>query len=203
MIRERISFLLGPGGLKAASFFIVKAFVGIEVFRIICKTLDLTEMPVTPKTWRYVVLRSAEDLATLHTSTAGQLGEQAGSLSGLFKRSGILHALVCDNKVVAQLNIETTPECEIDDPRLYLTLRKDDAFLGYLYTWPEFRRQGAAQILVAACECYMAGQGFTRLVSHVRATNVPSLAAFRQLNWAFSAWVTARPSGATLSVLGR
>jgi len=121
MIRERISFLLGPGGLKAASFFIVKAFVGIEVFRIICKTLDLTEMPVTPKTWRYVELRSAEDLATLHTSTAGQLGEQAGSLSGLFKRSGILHALVCDNKVVAQLNIETTPECEIDDPRLYLT----------------------------------------------------------------------------------
>lgn len=202
MIKQRISFLLGPGGLKAASFFIIKVLVGIDVFRIICKALDLTEMPVIPKIWRYVVLRSAEDLATLHACTAGQLSEQAGSVTGLFKRSGILHALVCDNKVVAQLNIETGSEFEIDDPKLGLTLRKGDAFLGYLYTWPEFRRQGAAQILVAACECYMTGQGFAHLISHVRATNVPSLAVFKQLNWTFSAWAIARPSGATLSVLG-
>lgn len=203
-MKQRLAFLLGPGGLTASLFFGVKVLSGAEVFRFASKPLQPAPTPTLPQGWAYQRLSSLADLARLPAATATQIAAQSGpELERLLQRGCSIHVLLCGEAVVAQLNIETGPVCEVDDPKLALHLSAGDGFLGFLYTWPEFRRRGAAQLLIAATEQGMREQGLQRLVTHVRATNVPSIAVFKNLGCRFRAFVFSRAaSGALLGSLG-
>ena len=58
------------------------------------------------------------------------------------------------------------------------------------------------ELLIAATEQGMREQGLSRLVTHVRATNVPSMAVFKNLGCRFSAVVFSKTSGALVGSLG-
>ena len=202
-MNQKLSFFLGPGGLTAALFFGVKSLTGAEVFRFAAKPLQLGAVSALPTDWRYVQLRTSADLAALGPGFRAQLGRQSGAgPERLFQRGASLHALLCGEAVVAQLNIESSPVCEVDDPKLALQLAEGDGFLGFLYTCPEFRRRRAAQQLIAATEQSLRERGLKRLVTHVRATNVPSIAAFKNQDFHFNAMVFSKTSGALLGALG-
>ncbi|WP_367067209.1 GNAT family N-acetyltransferase [Oryzisolibacter sp. LB2S] len=202
-MNQKLSFLLGPGGGTAALFFGFKSLTGAEVFRFAAKTLVPGVVPALPPDWRYVELRTPADVAALEPGVRAQLGAQSGAgPEQLVRRGASLHALLCGDAVVAQLNIETSPACEVDDPKLTLHLAEGDSFLGFLHTWPEFRRRGAAQLLIAATEQVLRERGLKRLVTHVRATNVPSMAAFKNLGYRFNALVFSKTSGMLLGALG-
>lgn len=202
-MNQKLSFFLGPGGGTAALFFGFKSLTGAEVFRFAAKTLLPRAAPTLPPDWRYVQLCTSAQLAALLPSVRSQLGAQSGAGPELLlQRGASLHALLCGEAVVAQLNIESGPACEVDDPKLALHLADGDGFLGYLHTWPEFRRRRAAQLLIATTEQSLHERGLKRLVTHVRATNVPSIAAFKNLNYRFNAMVFSKTSGTLLGALG-
>lgn len=202
-MNQKLSFLLGPGGFTAALFFGFKSLTGAEVFRFAAKPLQPGVAPALPSDWRYMQLCTSAELAALMPGVRAQLGAQSGAGPELLlQRGASLHALLCGEAVVAQLNIENSPICEVDDPKLALHLAEGDGFLGYLHTWPEFRRRGAAQLLIAATEQGLRERGLKRMVTHVRATNVPSIAAFKNLDYRFSALVFSKTSGALLGALG-
>jgi RimJ/RimL family protein N-acetyltransferase len=203
MLSQKISFLLGPGGFLASLFFGLKVLSRVEVFRVACKPLTVDAAAALPADWRYLFLRSPTEFSQIPTAVASMIAAQSGCAPDqLFARSGSIHTLVCGEFVVAQLNIETGPTCEVDDPRFVLQMAAGDALVGHLYTWPDFRRQKAAQILIATTESQLAKQGLLRLVTHVRSTNVPSLAVFKYLGWRFHAFVFSNTNGDLLSSLG-
>lgn len=92
--------------------------------------------------------------------------------------------------------------CLIDDPKLTFNISNHDAFLGYLFTWPRFRKQGAAQYLINETKNDLANQGVRRIITHVRSTNVPSLAVFNRTGWKFDASLLVSCSGQLLTTLG-
>jgi ribosomal protein S18 acetylase RimI-like enzyme len=202
-MNQKLSFLLGPGGRAAAFFFGFKSLTGAEIFRFAAKPLQPGAMPALPSDWRYVQLRTPAELAALAPGVRAQLAAQSGAGPELLlQRGASLHTLLCGQAVVAQLNIESSPVCAVDDPKLLLRLAEGDGFLGYLHTWPQFRRRSAAQQLIAATEQSLHERGFKRLVTHVRATNVPSIAAFKNLDYRFNALVFGKTSGRLLGALG-
>jgi ribosomal protein S18 acetylase RimI-like enzyme len=192
--------LLGPGGITASAFFGLKTLTGIEVFRFADKPLQPSVPPPLPAGWEHRCLSSPADLARLPPATLSRIAEQSGASPGdLVARGASIHVLLCDGAVVSQLNIERAGRYQMDDPRIVVHMAAGDGFLGYLYTWPDYRRRMAAQLLVAHAEPVMRRQGIQRLLTHVRATNVPSIAAFRKIGCRFSALVFAdrrgRPRG--------
>ena len=133
-MNQKLSFFLGPGGLTAALFFGVKSLTGAEVFRFAAKPLQLGPVPALPADWRYVQLRTSADLAALGPGFRAQLGRQSGAgPERLFQRGASLHALLCGEAVVAQLNIESSPVCEVDDPKLALQLAEGDGFVARVF----------------------------------------------------------------------
>lgn len=202
-MKQRLAFLLGPGGLTASLFFGFKLLSGVEVFPFASKPLQTAAAPALPQGWTYHHLSSLADMARLPAATTAQIAAQSGAKpERLLQRGCTVHVLLCGEAAVAQLNIEIGPVCPVDDPKLTLHLSAGDGFLGFLYTWPEFRRQGAAQLLIAATEQGMREQGLQRLVTHARATNVPSIAVFKNQGWRFCACVFSKTSGALVGSLG-
>lgn len=202
-MNQKLSFFLGPGGFTATVFFAFKSLTGVEAFRFAAKPLQPGAPPALPSDWRYVQLCTSDELVALMPGVRAQLAEQSGAGPELLLRRGAsLHALLCGETVVAQLNIESSPAFEVDDPKLALRLAEGDGFLGYLHTWPEFRRRGAAQLLIATTEHGLRERGLKRVVTHVRATNVPSIAAFKHQGYRFNALVFSKTSGALVGGLG-
>ncbi len=81
-------------------------------------------------------------------------------------------------------------------------MAETDAFLSYLYTWPAYRRQGAARYLIAATVSDLSMRNTHRVFAHVRATNVPSLAAFERAGWKAGATILCTLSGRLLMAPG-
>lgn len=184
MLKDRLDFLRGPGGLRAAAFFGLKLATRLEAFRFLWTTTQLRIARVLPPNWHYVSLHKKEALAELPKDCLLQLSQQCGSRpEQLLARGGSLHLLLQGEALVAQLSIDQGPTCRIDSPPLQLGMLPTDAFLSYLYTWPHARREGAAGHLIESTIRDLARRGTNRVFAHVRATNVPSLAAFELAGW--------------------
>lgn len=184
MLRDRLEFLRGPGGLRAATFFGLKLLARIEVFRIVWTMAQPDTTLTLPSGWRYLGFYTGEALSGFSGDIIGQAAEQCGwKPERLLERGGSLHLLLIDNSLAAQLSIQPGPVCRIDSPPLHLSMGESDVFLSHLYTWPAFRRRGAAQRLIATAVNGLSARKVQRIVAHVRATNVPSLAAFERAGW--------------------
>ncbi len=184
MFKERMDFLRGPSGLRAAGYFGLKLITRIEAFRLVCTPTRSSAAPVLPPGWRYLSLHSKLALSGLDSDTADLVVQQCGvSPERLIERGGSLHLLLSGDSLIAQLRIDHGPNCRIDSPPMDLSMAESDAFLSYLYTWPNYRRLGAAGCLITATMSDLSRRGTHRMLAHVRATNVPSLAAFEHAGW--------------------
>jgi hypothetical protein len=198
-MKERLEFLKGPGGLRAAVYFGLKLLARIDVFRIVWIFSQPDTPSRLPSGWRYLSLHTEKALSDFPHDIIEQAAEQCGSNpKKLLRRGGSLHLLLAGDSLVAQLSIERGPICRIDSPPLYLCMAETDAFLSYLYTWPAYRRRGAAQQLIVATVSDLSTRGVHRVIGHVRATNVPSLAAFQHANWKIGAMIICTLSGRLL-----
>jgi RimJ/RimL family protein N-acetyltransferase len=203
MLKEKLEFLRGPGGLRAAGYFGLKLLTRTEVFRIVWIPAQPNTSLVQPSRWRYLSFHTHEALSEVSSEVLERVAEQCGSSpQQLFGRGGSLHLLLTGDSLVAQLSIERGPSCRIDSPPLHLDMAETDAFLGYLYTWSAYRRQGAAQCLIAATVSDLATRNINRVIAHVRATNVPSLAAFKHAGWKTGATILCTLSGRLLMAPG-
>jgi hypothetical protein len=183
-MKERLEFLKGPGGLRAAAYFGLKLLARIDVFRIVWILAQSNTPSALPSGWRYLSLHTDEALSDFPSNIIDRAAEQCGSNpKQLLRRGGSLHLLLAGDLLVAQLSIERGPICRVDSPPLYLGMGETDAFLSYLYTWPAYRRRGAAQCLIAATVSDLSTRNVHRVIAHVRATNVPSMAAFQHAKW--------------------
>jgi len=184
MLKERMDFLRGPGGLRAACYFGLKLITRIEAFRIVWTSARPSTGLTLPAGWRYLSVHSPQALLSLSVDTAELVAQQCGaSPNQLLERGGSLHLLLSGDSLIAQLRIDCGPNCRIDSPSLELQMAPSDAFLSYLYTWPDYRRQGAAGYLIAAAIGDLSRRSTRRVLAHIRATNVPSLAAFEHAGW--------------------
>lgn len=203
MLKERLEFLRGPGGFCAAGYFGLKLITRIDVFRIVWILAQPNTSSMLPSGWHYLSFHTEEALSRLSSDMAGRVAEQCGSdPRQLLGRGGSLHLLVTGDSLIAQLNIERGPNCRVDSPPLLLGMAETDAFLGYLYTWPAYRRQGAAQCLIAATVSDLSACNVHRVLAHVRTTNVPSLAAFEHAGWKTGATILCTLSGRLLLARG-
>ncbi|ODT82549.1 MAG: hypothetical protein ABS69_05115 [Nitrosomonadales bacterium SCN 54-20] len=203
MMKERLEFLKGPGGLRAAAYFGLKLLTRIDAFRIVWISAQSSTSLILPSGWRYLSLYTGEALSNLSSDIIEHAAEQCGSNpKQLLRHGGSLHLLLADDSLVAQLSIERGPACRIDSPPLYLRMAETDAFLSYLYTWPEYRRRGAAQRLIAATVSDLSTRNVRRIIAHVRATNVPSLAVFEHTGWKTGPIMICTLSGNLLMVPG-
>lgn len=203
MLKERMDFLRGPGGLRAASYFGLKLLTRVEAFRVVWTSAQSNTALTLPPGWRYLTLHTAEALSGLSSDTVERVTEQCGSSpKQLLERGGSLHLLVTGDSLVAQLCIDRGPTCRIDSPPLHLSMSDTDAFLSYLYTWPTYRRRGAARYLIAATVNDLSMRDTHRVLAHVRATNVPSLAAFEHAGWQTCATILCTLSGRLLMAPG-
>ncbi|MHB1200469.1 MAG: GNAT family N-acetyltransferase [Polaromonas sp.] len=203
MLKDRMDFLRGPGGLRAASYFGLKLITRIEAFRVVWMSAQSNTALTLPPGWRYLSLHTAEALSGLSSDIVEQIAGQCGSSPNqLLGRGGSLHLLVAGDSLVGQLSIDRGPTCWINSPPLHLSMAETDAFLSYLYTWPTFRRQGAARYLINATVSDLSMRDTRRVLAHVRATNVPSLAAFEHAGWETCATILCTLSGRLLMTRG-
>jgi hypothetical protein len=203
MLKEKLEFLRGPGGIRAAAYFGLKLLARVEVFRIVWTMTQPDASLTLPPGWRYVGFYTDEALSSFSSDIIEQAAEQCGwKPERLLNRGGSLHLLLIGDSLAAQLSIEPGPACRIDSPPLYLSMGERDTFLSHLYTWPAFRRRGAAPRLIAATVSSLSARNIQRIVAHVRATNVPSLAAFERAGWKGGATVICTVKGQLLLATG-
>ena len=203
MLQEKLEFLRGPGGFRAAGFFGLKLLTRIEVFRIVYRYTQPAAIVALPPDWRYLSLHDDEALSEVSPALIEQAAEQCGAHpSEILRRHGSLHFLMTEDALVAQLSIANGPACRLDSPSLCLSMKATDAFLSYLYTWPGYRRLGAAQQLISSAVNDLAAHNIHRIIAHIRATNVPSLAAFEHAGWKSGAMVLCTPGGRLLMAPG-
>lgn len=189
---QKISFLFGPGGRNATFFWGVKLLTKREIFKFGTKALSYQQIDL-PEDWSYYALEKPADYSYLPEVTISQIMSQSGFN---FTENRSHHVLISGNKVVAQLSICNDQFCLVNDPKLVVELLDGDVFLGYLFTWPDFRKRKAAQLLLTMTENQLYFSGVKRIVTHIRATNVPSIAAFKKIGYAFPSYVISKLNGA-------
>lgn len=203
MLKDRLEFLGGPGGLRAAAYFGLKLIARLDTFHVVTIQPQRSTSLILPSDWRYLSLYTGEMLSALPGDLVEQLSEQCGpNPEQLLGRGGSLHLLLSGDSLVAQLTIECGPGIQIDAPPLRLEMDEGDGFLSYLYTWPSYRRRSAAQRLIAAAVSDLSTRNVKRIIAHIRATNVPSLAAFRNAGWKTEAMIVCTLSGRLLFAPG-
>jgi GNAT superfamily N-acetyltransferase len=203
MLQEKLEFLRGPGGLRAAGFFGLKLLARIEVFRIVCRYTQPDGALALPSGWRYLSLHDDEALSAISAETLEQVAEQCGPQPReILGSKGSLHLLMIGDALAAQLTISRGPETRVDSPPLSLSMAATDAFLSYLYTWPGYRRLGVAKQLISCTVSNVAAHDIHRVIAHIRATNVPSLAAFERAGWKSEANILCTLGGRLLMAPG-
>ena len=202
MLKQRIDFFLSPGGLRAASYFFLKALTRIEVFKIFARTSKSHNLSTLPPHWCYQAVHTTTALSRLPSGLKEQLSSQCGkSPETIILQRGSLHMLLAGDSLVAQVTAARGPTCQIDSPPLQLAIPVNDAFLSYLYTWPAFRRKDAARHLLEATVNDLKIQDTHRLLAHIRTTNVPSLGAFKNAGWRSCALLFCNSGGRVLFLL--
>nr|WP_281722155.1 GNAT family N-acetyltransferase [Nitrosomonas nitrosa] len=204
-LADRINLALSHGGLSATAFWLLKILCRIKVHFLYA--IDLANRSATSKTsthhpdFDFISLHTQHDIDSAPSALIAQLNEQSGlSVNRLIEQGSTVYALVDDSNIVSQLNIGWQPIITVDSPtHLTFTLSPKDAFLGYLFTYPKYRGCGAATKLVEkVCED-AAFRKYSRIVTHIRSTNAPSLNTFKKIGWKRIGWILTSTNGRLLS----
>jgi GNAT superfamily N-acetyltransferase len=130
------------------------------------------------------VLATVDDLRGLPPGIEQQLNEQTGqSCLRLLQRGARIYYFSEGEVVACQLNI-LRDEVIVDSPcDLAFRFEPEDTFLNYLHTRERYRGRGLARTLIRHACADLAAVGSRRCFAHIRATNHPSLTAFRNAGW--------------------
>lgn len=200
--RERWSFARSPGGAAATGFWLVKTLLRVDIARFYAIALGGTA-PEPPENLELLALRQPRDVDTVSRALEERLNMQTGpSVRKLLAHGDRVYALAQGDRIACQLNI-CFGTVRVDSPAdLTFHFASGDAFLGFLYSAPEYRRGGLARRLIALTCADLAAEGWHRCLCHIRATNVPSLNTFRRSGWRCVAWLLTTPGGRMLGAPG-
>jgi ribosomal protein S18 acetylase RimI-like enzyme len=185
--RERIGYATSKGGAIATLLWILKRLGRIEAYRVFalsCVSEVSTANDEPPRfTFRHVL--TGRDIGVIGDGVRAQLEDHLGrGLDRLVAEGSTTYFLADNDQVVCQLIIAKRSSIHLDMPTgLVLEIGPKSAFLSYLYTHDRYRRIGAAQQLLHFVSNHLAQSGYERAVTHVSATNVPSLNAFAASKW--------------------
>ncbi len=130
-----------------------------------------------------------------------QISSQSGrNVAQLIHDNAGVYAFIDGIHAISQTNISCNPAIRVDSPtELDIYLTHGDVFLGYLFTYPHYRGTGtAASLLEAVCED-VKRRGYSRIVTHIRSTNVASLNTFNKCGWSRIGWILTSTNGHLLS----
>lgn len=204
-LADRINLALSHGGLSATVFWLLKMLCRVKVHFLYA--IDLANRSTSAKAlaqhpdFDFISLHTQHDVDSTPPALIAQLNEQSGwNVHRLIEQGSTVYALVDDSNIVSQLNIGWQPIITVDSPtHLTFTLSPKDAFLGYLFTYPKYRGCGAATKLIEkVCED-AAYRKYSRIVTHIRSTNTPSLNTFKKIGWKQIGWILTSTNGRLLS----
>lgn len=199
--QERLSLLKYKGGFKAAIFWLVKILCRVEVHFFyaidLARQQCLTSEPFAGNKnherniFHFISLNTTRDLDIYSHELIEQINSQSGrGVSQLIREDTGVYALIQQKEVVSQTNINRCAVIHVDSPTdLDIHLKPEDVFLGYLYTHPNYRGMGAAASLLEKVCGDIKGHGYSRIVTHIRSTNVASLNTFKKCGWSSIGWI--------------
>lgn len=198
--KERFNLAMSSGGLKATFFWIAKKILRKEVHFIYTCKINSKNNHNKIK-FHFITLHTKKDILEIHYETLKQLEKQSGmSIINLLKNNNSIYALLDENNVVSQINIYWGKHAKVDYPvNLTIHIKFDDVFVGYLFTSPHYRGRGCAKILMDMAKQDVFNFGYSRMIAHIRSTNVPSLKAFRKSGWQQSGWIITSTDGKLLT----
>ncbi|WP_160810069.1 GNAT family N-acetyltransferase [Nitrosomonas sp. HPC101] len=206
--QEKLAHLKSKGGFKAAAFWAVKKLFRMEVHFLY--SIDLAQQQVLrPKPVRdtgerhafhFIGLTTAQDLALYPHALIEQLDSQSGQgVARLISSDTGVYALIEGTSVVSQVNINRSAVVHVDSPtELDIRLAPGNVFLGYLFTYPQYRGMGTAASLIGKVSQDIQKRGYSRILTHIRSTNAASLNTFRKCGWFRVGWILTSTSGRLL-----
>ena len=181
--RQRVQFATGPGGVTATLYWLRKVLLRQDTHLVLGVSLAATPANA-PSGMTILHLSALSDMAALPDDLLRQIrANSEPALEDVVSQRGSIFAYIHGNQVACQLNIAVNRVTVNTPTRLQVSLGPSDAFLYELGTTPAYRRRGLATHFIATVSSILAANGFSRCICHVRATNVPSLAAFRASGW--------------------
>ncbi|WP_300087182.1 GNAT family N-acetyltransferase [uncultured Nitrosomonas sp.] len=207
-LQERLSLLKYKGGFKAALFWLAKILCRVEIHFFYA--IDLTRQQSLPPSssskesettsFDLISLNTPGDLTICPSGIIEQINSQSGrGVSRLIREDAGVYALVQQGQVVSQTNIDRSDVIRVDSPTLLdIDLKPGDVFLGYLYTHPNYRGMGAAALLLKKVHEVTRNHGHSRIVTHIRSTNVASLNTFKKCGWSRIGWIITSVRGRLL-----
>lgn len=197
--QERLALLKYKGGFKATVFWLIKVLCRVEIYFFCTTDLTQRQTPLSQppvkkpgtEVFHFISLSSTRDIAMYPNELIEQINSQSGQgVAQLIRNNARVYALIDGTQVVSQTNISHSAVIRVDSPTdLDIGLVSGDAFLGYLFTSPRYRGLGAAALLLEmVCED-MKKHGCSRIVTHIRSTNVSSLNTFRKCGWLKAGWI--------------
>ncbi|MXS79220.1 GNAT family N-acetyltransferase [Nitrosomonas sp. GH22] len=202
--RERLALLRYKGGFKAAAFWLIKILCRVEIYFFYATDLTRQQaslpQPLVKKsgteTFHFISLNSTQDIAMHPHELIEQISSQSGrGVTQLIQDDASIYALIDGTQVVSQTNISHSTVIRVDSPTdLDIGLASGDVFLGYLFTRPHYRGLGAAALLLEMMCEDIKKHGYSRIVTHIRSTNVASLNTFKKCGWFKIGWIVVSTS---------
>lgn len=206
--QEKLARLKSKGGLKAAAFWAIKQLFRIEIHFLYAIDLVQPHVQRLKPTWsdsdkpayHFISLITVQDLSLHPQALIKQLDAQSGQgVAKLIHNDTGVYALIDGTSVVSQVNISRSAVIHVDSPtNLDFCLAPGDVFLGYLFTYPQYRGMGTAVSLLKDVCKDNRQRGYSRIVTHIRSTNAASLNTFKKCGWRRVGWIMTRTSGRLL-----
>jgi ribosomal protein S18 acetylase RimI-like enzyme len=187
LLRERLKFVRADGGKTSALWWLAGKAGGVETHHVFSRDLAIldTREPAPVGTESLHTIRSSGAALEIDAVLRDQLEHNfALGVTNLAAAGWEIYFLSAAGTIVSQLLIRPGPRIALDVPTgIELDIGIDRAFLSYLYTSPAHRRSGAARRLLESACSQLSQRRYGAIIAHVRATNVPSLNAFRTGGW--------------------
>lgn len=177
--------VLKKGGLRAATAWLTKQILPIEIFDFFTIGADTPDAAPPAPERHLLSIRTTSDCNACGEALLKQLGRQSGhSVRSIVASGGRVYALVENGEVLAQLTLDLSGPVAIETPiPLRLSLPEKAGFLSYLYTYPAWRGQGMAQRLIRSTVRDLMQDGIRQVIAHVSTTNINSQNAFLGAGW--------------------
>lgn len=186
-LTERLQLARANGGGVATAYWLANRLLRVETYKFLAIELPVAsikfDMPL-PGECSYLCLGSKEAFAQCDPQVIDMLDRNNGVMvADTIARGGRVYAIVRGQQVLSQQRVEFGQTYTRSPYPMNLYVGEREAYFSYLYTAPTERGRGWARRLSAYAMNDLAEQGISRCMSHIRATNVASLATRLACGW--------------------
>lgn len=200
--QERLKLLKNRGSIKAVFYWLIKKIFHIDFYFFYVLDLAQWHSPTSTRnqSFPFLSLSTPEEIKNTNPVLIDTIGLQCGqAINKLIENRAIIYALIDKQNIVSQVNIQRKALVQVDSPTLLnFHLLPKDTFLGYLFTYAQYRGQGTAPLLLQQVCDDLQKKGISRIITHIRATNTPSLNTFEKCGWVRSGWMISTINGRIL-----